>query len=44
LNHVVTAGDVSPEHRLDNVVAKRRARRYLSDPHLRARCAPPSKP
>jgi hypothetical protein len=44
LNHVLTAGDVSPEHRLDNLVAKRRARRYLGDPDLRARCAPPSKP
>jgi hypothetical protein len=31
LTEVVNAGDPMPEHRLSNVVAQRRARRYLSD-------------
>ncbi|HEV8246940.1 MAG TPA: TRAP transporter TatT component family protein [Polyangiaceae bacterium] len=39
LGRVLAAGDLSPEHRLDNVVAKRHARRYLESPEWRSRCA-----
>ena len=38
LDRVVRAPDTSAERRLDNVVAKRRARRYLESPAWRARC------
>jgi hypothetical protein len=34
LEQVVNAGDPMPEHRLSNVVAQRRARRYLTDVRL----------
>jgi TRAP transporter T-component len=36
LTEVVQAGDVWPEHRLPNTIAKRRAQRYLQKPRLRA--------
>jgi hypothetical protein len=39
LTGVLRAGDVAPEHRLDNLVAKRRARRYLESAAWRARCS-----
>ena len=39
LSGVLAAGDIAPEHRLDNLVAKRRARRYLESATWRARCA-----
>ena len=39
LSAVLKAGDVAPEHRLDNLVAKRRARRYLESATWRARCS-----
>ncbi len=37
LNEVLTAGDVLPEQRLENVIAKRKAERYLKPPRLK-RC------
>jgi hypothetical protein len=39
LSAVLDAGDVAPEHRLDNLVAKRRARRYLESATWRAKCS-----
>jgi hypothetical protein len=36
LTAVVQAGDVFPEQRLTNTIAKRRANRYLQKPRLRA--------
>jgi hypothetical protein len=36
LTEVVKAGDVLPEQRLPNTIAKRRARRYLSEKRMEA--------
>ncbi len=44
LTKVTEARDLSPEHRLDNVVAKRRARRYLGSHDWHARCGGEPKP
>jgi TRAP transporter T-component len=37
LNEVVSAGDILPEQRLENVIARRKAARYLGTPRLK-RC------
>jgi hypothetical protein len=36
LREVIDAGDVLPEQRLQNTIAKRRARRYLGKPRMAA--------
>ena len=45
LEEVLKAGDVLPEQRLENVIARRKALRYLGAPRL-ARCgfAPEKRP